>query len=73
MIRLRHFYAHSNDSLKRGHLPFFLLACPDSQFPCSSERSECIDGVQFCDGVPDCPNGSDETFCRKFVMSEQQL
>ena len=41
--------------------------CKADEFQCSS--GECIKFFQRCDMVVDCPNGEDESFCRKWKSS----
>ena len=41
-----------------GVTPPHVSHCPRGQFQCAS--SECISGILQCDGVQDCPDGSDE-------------
>ena len=44
----------------------FHAGCSPGQSPCSSNRSQCIDNSYFCNGYPDCMDGSDENLCRKY-------
>ena len=40
-----------------------LIECPmENQFPCQDAEgnSQCISELQYCDGVPDCADGTDE-------------
>ena len=45
------------------------VSCPGNMAACKN-TTECILIEKFCDGVPDCPNKSDEgAFCRKLAAN----
>ena len=50
-------------------LPLLDGACPTGTKACKDENTKC---VTFCDGNPECADGSDEIDCRKYLARRTQ-
>ena len=50
------------------HIFCVLERCRSDEFQCRSDRS-CINRDDYCNGVRDCSDGSDEVGCRKYISS----
>ena len=54
-------------SLSRYLFCSIIAVCKKSEFKCE-EQGGCIDKIGVCNGQTDCVDGSDEKYCRKYVI-----
>ena len=49
---------------------YFTLSdkCADNEFACRNDYS-CISELELCDGTEHCPDGSDEAWCSKLLLT----
>jgi hypothetical protein len=46
------------------------IACPEGTKPCKDDNKTC---VIYCNGNPECADGSDEIDCGKFTIDNHHL